>query len=91
MDLFTKTHPNATLQEQHDNIFQDQKTWNLFLKSKECISALGINPDAIAPLNPDVQQAIAVPEFGSLALIVITISLIGVITISARFRFFQKF
>ena len=71
MTLYTKTNPNATLQQQHDVMLQDQKTWNLYLASKECISAIGMNPDEIAPLSPDVQQAIAVPEFPFASLLLI--------------------
>ena len=78
MEIYTKTNPTATIQDRHDVILQDQKTWDLYFKSRDCISALGINPDEVASLDTSVQQAIAVPEFplASLALIVATVQII---------------
>ncbi len=78
MELYSKTNPIATPQEQHDMILQDQKTWDLYFKSRACISSIGINPDNIATLDASVQQAIAVPEFpfASLALIAAIVPII---------------
>ena len=84
MTLYLKTHPNATTQDRYNVAMLDQKTWDLYNKSKECISAIGVNPDDIISLNPDVQQAIAVPEFGASDPIVI-IAIAFSITIYGKF------
>lgn len=81
MTLYTKTNPLATPQEQHDMILQDQQTWNVYYKSKECISAIGINPEDVATLDASVQQAVAVPEF-PFALLVLISAVIPVILVS---------
>ncbi len=86
MEMYAKTNPLATPQEQHDTILQDQKTWDLYYKSKACISSIGINPDDIAKLDPSVQQAIAIPEFSMLSYIVITLAITGSMVI---YRIFQ--
>ena len=80
MTLYAKTNPIATPQEQHDVILQDQKTWDVYFKSRECISALGINPDDIATLDTSVQQAIAVPEFPS-GMVLFSLSMISLIAL----------
>lgn len=87
MELYSKTNPLATPQEQHDAMLQDQKTWDLYYKSKACISSIGINPDDIATLDPAVQQAVAVPEFSLMSYVVITISITGSMII---YRIFQR-
>lgn len=82
---YTRAHPNATITEQHDVMIQDQQTWDLYNKSKECISSIGINPDDIITLSTNVTQAITVPEFGMLSPIVIIVAIIGSITIYKKF------
>ncbi|HEX5457909.1 MAG TPA: hypothetical protein VFX64_05930 [Candidatus Nitrosotalea sp.] len=85
MTLYMKTHPNATISEQHDVMVQDQKTWDLYNKSLTCISAIGINPDDIISLNPDVKQAVAVPEFGTAAPILATVAIMTGIIVYRKF------
>lgn len=85
MTLYIKTHPNATIAEQHDVMVQDQVTWDLYNKSLECISAIGINPDDIVSLNPEVKQAIAIPEFGSLATTLATVAIMASIVVYRKF------
>lgn len=87
MTLYLKTHPNATTQDRYNVAMLDQKTWDLYNKSKECISAIGVNPDDIIALNADVQQAIAVPEFGASAPMIIIIAIISGIVIYKKFNF----
>ena len=72
--FYKRSYPNSTEQEQHDFIIKYQKTWEVYNKSKICIEALGINSDQIASLNDDVKQAIAVPEFGMLGVVVLSIA-----------------
>jgi hypothetical protein len=85
MTLYMKAHPNATISEQHDVMVQDQKTWDLYNKSMECISAIGINPDDIISLDPNVKQAIAVPEFGTSAPILATVAVMTGIVVYRKF------
>ena len=85
MTLYMKTHPNATISEQHDVMVQDQKTWDLYNKSMECISAIGINPDDIISLSPGVKQAVAVPEFGTSAPILAAIAIMSGIIVYRKF------
>jgi hypothetical protein len=85
MTLYLKTHPNATTQDRYNVAMLDQKTWDLYNKSKECIAAIGVNPDDIIALNADVQQAIAVPEFGASAPIIAIIAIISGIVIYKKF------
>jgi hypothetical protein len=85
MTMYMKTHPNATVTEQHDVMLQDQQTWNLYNKSKECISAIGINPDDIIALDTNVTQAITVPEFGMSSPIVAIVAIIVSIVIYRKF------
>jgi hypothetical protein len=85
MTMYMKSHPNATLAEQHDVMLQDQQTWNLYNKSKECISAIGINPDDIIALDTNVTRAITVPEFGALSPIVVIVAIMASIVIYRKF------
>jgi len=79
MTLYLKTHPNATMQDRYNVAMLDQKTWDLYNKSKECISAIGVNPDDIIALDPNVQQAIAVPEFGASVPIIAIVAIMTII------------
>jgi hypothetical protein len=88
MDSYLNAHPNATLEQQHDVLIQDQKTWDLYNKSKQCIDSLGVNPDKVASLSYKVNQAIAVPEFGPVAGMVIAISIVSVVIISRKASIF---
>lgn len=81
---YMTSHPNATLQQQHDFIMKDQKTWDLYGKSKECIDSLGVTPDKVGPFSDVVAQALAVPEFGPVAGMIIALSLLGVVIISRK-------
>ena len=85
MTTYTRTNPNATMLEQHNVMMQDQKTWDLYNKSKECITSIGINPDDVVTLDTNVTQAIAVPEFGSSSLALATVTIITSIIIYKRF------
>ena len=85
MTFYLKTHPNATMQDKYNVAMLDQKTWDLYNKSKECISAIGVNPDDIIALNADVQQAIAVPEFGASVPIIAIVAIMTSIIIYSKF------
>ena len=85
MISYLKTHPHATMQERYNVAMLDQKTWDLYNKSKECISAIGVNPDDIIALDPNVQQAIAVPEFGASIPIIAIVSIMTSIIIYTKF------
>ena len=85
MTFYLKIHPNATMQDKYNVAMLDQKTWDLYNKSKECISAIGVNPDDIIALNADVQQAMAVPEFGA------SVPIIAIIAIMASIIIYSKF
>jgi hypothetical protein len=85
MTLYLKTHPNATAQDRYNVAMLDQKTWDLYNKSKECISAIGVNPDDVIALNADVQQAIAVPEFGASTPIIAIVAIMASIIIYTKF------
>ena len=86
MTLYLKTNPNSTLLQQHDVIMQDQKTWDLYNKSRTCISdVIGANPDDIVSLTPNVQQAVAIPEFGLFTPMVIMIAILGSVIVYRRF------
>jgi predicted secreted protein with PEFG-CTERM motif len=88
LDSYLNSHPNSTLQQQHDVIMQDQKTWDLYNKSKQCIDSLGVNPDRVAPLSYKVNQALAIPEFGLVAGMIIAISIASVVIISRKARLY---
>lgn len=85
MTSYLRDHPNATMQDKYNVAMLDQQTWDLYNKSKECISAIGVNPDDIISLNPDVQQAIAVPEFGASAPIIAIVAIMTSIIIYSKF------
>lgn len=85
MTFYLKIHPNATMQDRYNVAMLDQKTWDLYNKSKECISAIGVNPDDIIALNADVQQAMAVPEFGA------SVPIIAIVAIMASIIIYSKF
>jgi hypothetical protein len=85
MTTYTRTNPNATMLEQHDVIIQDQKTWDLYNKSRECITSIGINPDDVITFDTNVTHAITVPEFGSSSLALTTVAIITSIVIYKRF------
>ena len=56
----------------------------VFTKSG-CIEALGVNSDQVAPLSEHVKQAIAIPEFGLIPPIVVTLAMIASIVIYRKF------
>jgi hypothetical protein len=85
MTFYLKIHPNATMQDKYNVAMLDQKTWDLYNKSKECISAIGVNPDDIIALNADVQQVMAVPEFGA------SVPIIAIVAIMASIIIYSKF
>lgn len=86
MTLYMKTNPNATALQQHDVLMQDQKTWDLYNKSRTCLTdVIGANPDDIISLTPDVQQAITVPEFGVLTSMVVMVAILGSIVVYRKF------
>jgi predicted secreted protein with PEFG-CTERM motif len=67
---------------------QDQKTWDLYNKSKQCMDLLGVNSDSVAPLSYKVNQALMIPEFGPVAGMIIAISIASIIIISRKIRFY---
>ncbi len=85
MTFYLKIHPNATMQDKYNVAMLDQKTWDLYNKSKECISAIGVNPDDIIALNADVQQTMAVPEFGA------SVPIIAIVAVMASIIIYSKF
>ncbi len=85
MTFYLKIHPNATMQDKYNVAMLDQKTWDLYNKSKECISEIGVNPDDIIALNADVQQAMAVPEFGA------SVPIIAIVAVMASIIIYSKF
>ncbi len=86
MSLYMKTNPNATALQQHDVLMQDQKTWDLYNKSRTCLAdVIGANPDDIISLTPTVQQAIAVPEFGMFSTMVVMVAILGSIVVYRKF------
>ena len=84
--LFTQSFPNSTLQQRHDVIVNDTKIWDLYNKSKQCLVSLGINPDKVTPLSESAKQAVAIPEFGSLSIAILLISLVSTIIFKKRFN-----
>ncbi|TLX83782.1 MAG: hypothetical protein E6K98_04280 [Thaumarchaeota archaeon] len=85
LEFYKRSYPNSTEQRQHDFIMSYQKTWDLYNKSKACIEALGVNSDQVAPLSEHVKQAIAIPEFGLIPPIVVTLAMIASIVIYRKF------
>lgn len=86
MTLYMKTNPNATALQQHDVLMQDQKTWDLYNKSRTCLTdVIGANPDDIISLTQDVQQAITIPEFGVLTSMVVMVAILGSIIVYRKF------
>lgn len=86
MTLYMKTNPNATALQQHDVLMQDQKTWDLYNKSRTCLTdVIGANPDDIISLTQDVQQAITIPEFGVLTSMVVMVAILGSIVVYRKF------
>ena len=86
MTLYLKTNPNATVLQQHDVLMQDQKTWDLYTKSRACLAdVIGANPDDIISLTPNVQQAITVPEFGAVSSMVVMVAILGSIVVYRKF------
>ena len=87
LEFYKRSNPNSTIQEQHDFIMKYQNTWGLYNKSKACIEALGINSDKTAPLNADVKEAIAIPEFGVLGVVSLSIAVgLGIMISRIRLR-----
>jgi len=86
MSLYMKTNPNSTVLQQHDVMMQDQKTWDLYNKSRTCLAdVIGVNPDDVLSLTPNVQQAITVPEFGMFSPMVVMIAIFGSIVVYRKF------
>ena len=86
LDNYLISHPNSTLQQQHDVVMQDQKTWDLYNKSKQCMDILGVNPDSVVPLSFKVNQVLAIPEFGPVVGVIIIVALVSVVIISRKTR-----
>jgi len=86
MSFYLENHPNATVLQQHDVIMQDQKTWDLYNKSRTCLAdVIGENPDDVVSFTPNVQQAIAIPEFGVFSSMVVMVAILGSILVYRKF------
>jgi len=79
-------NPTISLENLHEHVAQGQG-YQKMIALESCFQTNGINPDSISPMNPVLSQVVAVPEFGSLAGMVVVISIIGVVIVSSRFRF----
>jgi|GEM_PF-1976896 len=86
MSFYLERNPNATVLQQHDVIMQDQKTWDLYNKSRTCLAdVIGANPDDIVSFTPNVQRAIAIPEFGVFSSMVVMVAILGSIVVYRKF------
>jgi len=78
-------NPTISLEILHDHVAQGQG-YQKMVALENCFQTHGIDTNSIAQMNPILSQVIAVPEFGSLAGMVVVVSIIGVVIISWRFR-----
>lgn len=70
--------------------FKANSDFQKMLKINICLKSNGFDPNSIEIMNNNLAQIVdasIIPEFGSLAGMIITISTIGVIVASRRFRF----
>ncbi len=86
VNAIKSSNPTISLEDLHAHLAQGQG-YQKMITIENCFENHGINPDDIAHMNSNLSQVVAVPEFGSLAVMIIAISIIGVIVISRRFRF----
>jgi predicted secreted protein with PEFG-CTERM motif len=80
------SNPTLSLEDLHTHLAQGQG-YQKMIAIENCFENHGINPKAIAHMNSNLSQVVAVPEFGALASLVVVISISMVVLISRKFRF----
>lgn len=86
VNALKSSNPTLSLEDLHAHVAQGQG-YQKMITLENCFENHGINPDDIAHMNPNLSQVVAVPEFGSLSILVATISISVVVLISRKFRF----
>jgi hypothetical protein len=86
VNAIKSSNPTISLEDLHTHLAQGQG-YQKMITIENCFESHGINPDDIAHMNPNLSQVVAVPEFGPLAALVVTTSIIGVLIISRRFNY----
>ena len=76
-------NPTISFDDLHAHLAQGQG-YQKMMALENCFQTNGINPDSIASMNSNLSQAVAIPEFGALASLVIVISISGIIVVSKR-------
>jgi len=90
IDSYLSLEPSATPRQLQNYIIHThfgtaESTYDIMTKAQSCLASYGIDPASIAtPVALDSHMAYA-PEFGTLARIVVLVSIIGVITITRIF------
>jgi predicted secreted protein with PEFG-CTERM motif len=86
VNAIKSSNPTISLEDLHTHLAQGQG-YQKMITIESCFENHGINPDDIAHMNSNLSQVVAVPEFGSIAVLVVAISISGVVLISRKFRF----
>ena len=85
VNAIKSANPTISLEDLHAHLAQGQG-YQTMIAIANCFEDHGINPDDIAHMNTNLSQVAAVPEFGALAALVVTISISAVVLISRKFR-----
>ncbi|MHB8602479.1 MAG: ice-binding family protein [Nitrosotalea sp.] len=80
------SNPTISLNDLHDHLAQGQG-YQKMIALENCFQTNGISPDSISPMNPNLSQVVAIPEFGVLSSLVVVISISGIIVMSKRSKF----
>jgi len=90
IDSYLSLEPNPTAQQLQDFIVHSRSgtlepTFQIMNEAQSCLTSSGIEPQSVAtPISLISQKAYA-PEFGTFAMLVVLVSIIGVVIITRRF------
>ena len=90
VDSYLSLEPNPTAQQLQDFIVHSRSgtlepTFQIMNEAQSCLTSNGIEPQSVAtPISLISQKAYA-PEFGTFAMLVVLVSIIGVVIITRRF------
>ncbi len=89
VDSYLSLNPSSTYAQLQDDVIHassgtTEPTYDIMTKAQACLVSNGIDPQSIASPISFAKNSYA-PEFGTLARLVVLVSIIGVIVISRRF------
>ncbi len=86
VNAIKSSNPTISLDDLHVHLAQGQG-YKKMIALENCFQTNGINSDSISPMNLNLSQVVAIPEFGALASLIVVVSISGIIVMSKRSKF----